>query len=92
LERCLAYYALLAARRHARVGDSVTGRRLLRRFPAARNLGWDYVRIRMDIFCMPVFRVVASSPVLLRWIRRIRGFGSRVLSRQPADLFYRVTK
>ncbi len=77
LERCLAYYALLAARRHARAGDSVTTRCLLRKFPAARDLGWDYVRIRTAIFCMSVFRVVASSPVLLSWIRRIRGFGSR---------------
>jgi glycosyltransferase involved in cell wall biosynthesis len=76
LERCLAYYALLAARGNARAGDGATARRLLRKFPTARDLGWDYVRIRTDIFCMPVFRVVASSQLLLSWIRRIRGCGS----------------
>lgn len=75
LKRWLALRALLAARHHARAGEYSAARRIVMDFPDARALGWEYVKTSIEMLCMPVFRLVDGCPVLVKMIRRIRGFG-----------------
>ena len=74
LDRCLSCYALKAACQQARTGNTKVANKLLKDFPAVNTLGWDHVRARIYISLMPLFRVLATSPIFLRWFRKIRNF------------------
>lgn len=69
LERCLAYYALLAAFRHVNAGDSTTATNLLRCFPLAQTFVRDYIKIRHNIIRA---KWLAFLPRLQRWVRNTR--------------------
>jgi len=74
LEKCLAYYALLASIRYARGGDAVTARRLLQTYKPQKTLGWEYVFLRLQMLAAPLARQVAQSSAAWHWAARLRRF------------------
>jgi GT2 family glycosyltransferase len=58
LERCLAYYALVAASRCARAGDSRTAQQLLKNFPLAQTFVLGNIKIYCRIKLTELFTFV----------------------------------
>ena len=62
--RCLAHYALIAARRHAQAGDVATAKMLHERYDLGRVYGlksWDYLRLRWGMLNTAVRRRLPFS-------------------------------
>ncbi len=65
LEQYLAYYAILAALRCVKAGDSLTAKRLLKDFPKAKTYTKDYLKAQLEIF-------LASFPQLRELIHQVK--------------------
>ncbi|WP_008319245.1 glycosyltransferase family 2 protein [Leptolyngbya sp. PCC 6406] len=63
LERYLAYYAILSARRLAAAGQADAARDILRQYPQAWQMGWLYAKALWDV-------AIAPFPALQQWTQQ----------------------
>ena len=78
LERCLAFYALEAARRHALAGKGAAARAVLQAFPLACRSGCRSLATRLQVLAAPVF---ARLPLLARLLDLWRRAKTAILFR-----------